>query len=78
LAPPEILRRFPPTLLVIAGQDFLQADSHGFAEKLKEVSVDVSVHVYEEAPHMFLSMDKYLPSGALALKDLVVWVKEAI
>lgn len=47
------LKNFPPTFMLIAGQDLLLDDNKQFAEKLKEAGNDVEVLIHEEMPHAY-------------------------
>lgn len=77
-APLNLLRKCPKTVIIIAEQDLLRAESLEFAEKLRDAEVKVDVKEYDGAPHMFMAMDTVLESGRRAVDDVVNLVNEAL
>jgi dienelactone hydrolase len=65
-------------MVIIAEQDLLCPESEQFAERLQEEGVDVDARIYKGAPHPFMAMDKRLPSGRQAIRDVVECVKEIL
>ena len=78
LAPPELRRKCPRTVIFIAGQDLLRAESFQLAERLREAGVEVDIKEFQKAPHMFMSMDRVLDSGRRAVDELVKIVKDTL
>jgi acetyl esterase/lipase len=76
LAPLDVLRTLPTTLLLVAGVDTYYEEQIRLHEKLQEAGVDVYIKEYPRAVHPFMSMDKLLPSGKQGMEDLVNFVKE--
>jgi acetyl esterase/lipase len=76
LAPLEVLRTAPETLMIVAGVDLYYGENNEFYEKLKEAGVPVVLKEWPRAVHSFLSMDAVLPSGKEAMDCLITFIKE--
>jgi acetyl esterase/lipase len=76
LAPPEVLRTAPETLIIAAGVDVYYGENIEFYENLKEAGVPVNLKVWPKAVHSFLSMDGVLQSGKEAMDCLITFIKE--
>ena len=63
------LSGLPPTLLILAGDDVLRDEGEAFGERLRAADVAMMVRRYEDMPHGFLVMTRYLDAAREALKD---------
>jgi acetyl esterase len=63
------LSGLPPTLLIIAENDVLRVEGEAFGERLRAGDVPMTVRRYEDMPHGFLVMTRYLDAAREALKD---------
>jgi acetyl esterase len=54
LAPPELLRRFPPTLVITAELDSVTPEGKLFGERLSEAGVDVDYEEFAGCSHGFM------------------------
>eukprot|EP01033_Poteriospumella_lacustris_P012725 gene12725-9101_t len=52
-APDHILRKFPPTVMVLAKHDVLAAEGLAFGKKLTNLGVDVVTQLYNKSIHIF-------------------------
>jgi acetyl esterase len=59
----------PPTLLIVAESDVLRDEGVAFGERLRAAGVSVTVKRYEDMPHGFLVMTRYLDGAREALND---------
>jgi acetyl esterase/lipase len=75
LAPPELLRNLPQTLLLVPGVDIYYGENIELGKRLQEARVDVRLKIYPRAVHPFMSMDRVLPSGKQGMEDLISFVK---
>ncbi|KAJ1458533.1 Alpha/Beta hydrolase protein [Pelagophyceae sp. CCMP2097] len=71
----EVLRRFPPTLLLCGGTDPLLDDSCDFHTRLKRLGVDSHLLVHRKLSHGFLGM---LPLGPLCPPHAAEFAKHAV
>jgi acetyl esterase/lipase len=76
LAPLEVLRAAPETLLIVAGVDTYYGENIELYKKLNEAGVPVVLKVWPKAVHPFLSMDAVLPSGKEAMDCLIAWIQD--
>lgn len=53
LAPDEVIRQFPPTVILTAAYDYLAYEAEDFAERLRLVGVDVANRRFEDVGHGF-------------------------
>lgn len=61
--PDEILQKFPPTRLMIAGVDSFKDDNYRFMDRLIRNGVDVKSKEFRLMPHGFLSYNLPLGKG---------------
>jgi acetyl esterase len=59
----------PPTLLIVAEHDVLRDEGEAFAERLRLAGVPVTARRYDEMPHGFLVMTRYLDGARAAVRD---------
>jgi acetyl esterase len=64
------LAGLPPTMVVVAGNDVLRDEGEAFAERLREDGVPVMAKRFEEMPHGFLAMTRYLDPAREAIGDI--------
>lgn len=57
ICPDNVLKQFPPTRIMIAGNDPLRDESYKFTMRLLENNVDIKVIEYISFPHGFLSFE---------------------
>lgn len=57
ICPDEVLKKFPPTRILIAGNDPLRDESYKFTMRLLNNNVDVKAMEYIGFPHGFLSFE---------------------
>eukprot|EP00981_Chlorochromonas_danica_P002102 scaffold424_cov165-Ochromonas_danica.AAC.2 len=69
LTPAAILKKYPPTIMVIAKYDVLSDECLLFVEKLREQKVEVVPKYYSTSTHGFFGVD-FVPNG----DDSVVFV----
>jgi acetyl esterase len=65
--PPHILRRYPPTITVVAKYDVLADDSMEFASRLRTEGVQLEMKVFPTSTHGFFGVDE-LPQGDDAVR----------
>ena len=58
----------PPTLIVTAEQDVLNADADAYAEKLKAAGVPTKLRRFEGQMHVFATMINVLPASEAAME----------
>lgn len=63
ICPNNVLKKFPPTRIMIAGNDPLRDEAYKFTMKLLKNKVDIKVIEYIGFPHGFLSFE--LPVGGI-------------
>ena len=59
----------PPAMLIVAGNDVLRDEGEAFGERLRRAGVPVAAKRYEEMPHGFLAMTRYLDGAREAIGD---------
>jgi acetyl esterase len=70
-APDHILRKFPPTVMVLAKHDVLAAEGLAFGNKLTNLGVDVVTQLYNKSIHIFFGRWPF-SEGLTALASSVV------
>ncbi len=66
---PDLLARFPPTLLQVSGDEFLLWDSRAFAGRLIESGVRTVLSVWPRMPHVWHAFLSLLPEASEALAE---------
>jgi acetyl esterase len=78
LAPVELLRQTCPAHVVIAGYDPLADEGAAYAQRLTDAGVLVTLARYDGQMHGFLTMGAYLPTGRVALHELIEQLRRAL
>jgi len=60
----------PPTMVIVAGHDVLRDEGEAFAERLRAAGVPVTAKRFEEMPHGFLAMTRYLDPAREAIAEV--------
>ena len=68
------LQGLPPAYILVAGYDPLRDDGLQYAEKLKEFGVNVTLSVYEDMIHGFLSYLGILRQATTAIDEIGGWI----
>mmetsp|Transcript_31274 Transcript_31274/g.28435 ORF Transcript_31274/g.28435 Transcript_31274/m.28435 type:complete len:153 (+) Transcript_31274:1222-1680(+) len=68
-APDDFLKLLPPTRIVVGTRDPLHDECWRFADRMRELGKDMSMIVYKELPHAFLSFD--VPMGMPEAKECI-------
>ncbi|KAJ4960030.1 hypothetical protein NE237_019940 [Protea cynaroides] len=74
------LKYMPPTLTVVAEQDWMRDRAIAYSEELRKVNVDAPVLEYKDAVHEFATLDMLLktPQAQVCAEDIAIWVKKHI
>ena len=65
----------PPAIIILAGYDPLYDDGLAYAERLAEAGVKVTLSVYEEMIHGFISYLGILPQAHVAITEITTWLR---
>ena len=71
------LARVPPAHVVTAEYDPLRDEGEAYAERLREVGIDVSGSRYDGQIHGFFSMPSMMPAGRRAVSDATEALRSA-
>jgi acetyl esterase len=71
-------RGLAPALVLAAGQDPLRDDAVRYAEVLAAAGVRVSLQVYPEAIHGFVSMPRFDPAAKQAVDDIARFLRASL
>lgn len=69
MAPPDILARFPPTLIQASNAEFLVWDAGQFARRLIQAGVRVNLSIWPAMPHVWQAFLSLLPEAREALSE---------
>ncbi|XWS63786.1 hypothetical protein CRYUN_Cryun06bG0131600 [Craigia yunnanensis] len=75
--PPKFM---PPTLTVVAEQDWMRDRAIAYSEELRKVNIDAPLLEYKDAVHEFATLDMLLqtPQAQACAEDIAIWVKKYI
>lgn len=74
LTPPEILAKFPPTLLQVSTIEALLHDSKRFAERLERAGVRVNLSLWPDVPHVWHAFVGLFPEAEAAIGEVADFV----
>jgi acetyl esterase len=74
----ENLSGLAPAIVVIAEYDPLRDEGLAYAERLREAGVEVSLHRYEDMPHVFFSFVNLFKTGNEAVATVGLQVRQMI
>jgi acetyl esterase len=69
------LVNLPPALIIISGYDPLRDEGIAYATRLEDAGVNVTLSVYEEMIHGFISYLGILKQGKEAIEDIARWLQ---
>ncbi|XVE92245.1 hypothetical protein REPUB_Repub01dG0080100 [Reevesia pubescens] len=74
------LKFMPPTLTVVAEQDWMRDRAIAYSEELRKVNIDAPLLEYKDAVHEFATLDMLLqtPKAKACAEDIAIWVKKYI
>lgn len=74
------LKFMPPTLTVVAEQDWMRDRAIAYSEELRKVNIDAPLLEYKDAVHEFATLDVLLqtPQAQACAEDIAIWVKKYI
>ncbi|OMO81490.1 Alpha/beta hydrolase-3 [Corchorus olitorius] len=74
------LKFMPPTLTVVAEQDWMRDRAIAYSEELRKVKIDAPVLDYKDAVHEFATLNMFLdtPEAQACAEDIAIWVKKYI
>ena len=74
------LKFMPPTLTVVAEQDWMRDRAIAYSEELRKVNIDAPLLEYKDAVHEFATLDMLLqtPQAQACAEDIAIWVKKYI
>ncbi|KAL4319618.1 hypothetical protein GQ457_18G022410 [Hibiscus cannabinus] len=74
------LKFMPPTLMVVAEQDWMRDRAIAYSEELWKVNIDAPLLEYKDAVHEFATLDVLLqtPQAQACAEDIAIWVKKYI
>ncbi|XVE74868.1 hypothetical protein DITRI_Ditri12bG0053000 [Diplodiscus trichospermus] len=74
------LKFMPPTLTVVAEQDWMRDRAIAYSEELRKVNIDAPLLEYKDAVHEFATLDVLLqtPEAQACAEDMSIWVKKYI
>ncbi|NDJ54078.1 MAG: alpha/beta hydrolase [Chloroflexi bacterium] len=64
------LKGFPPTLIMVSGDELFRSECELFAERLSEAQVDVTLQVWPAMIHDWPLMNRFIPEGKRAINAL--------
>ncbi|KAI3722247.1 hypothetical protein L2E82_33278 [Cichorium intybus] len=75
-----LLKNMPPTLTIVAEQDWMRDRAIAYSQELKKVNVDAPVLDYKDCVHEFATLDMLLrtPEAHACADDISIWVKKYI
>ncbi|PPS18451.1 hypothetical protein GOBAR_AA02127 [Gossypium barbadense] len=74
------LKFMPPTLTVVAEQDWMRDRAIAYSEELRRANIDAPLLEYKDAVHEFATLDVLLqtPQAQACAEDIAIWVKKYI
>ncbi|XAR64448.1 Carboxylesterase [Bertholletia excelsa] len=80
LAQETSLKSMPPTLTVVAENDWMRDRAIAYSKELRKVNVDAPLLDYKDAVHEFATLDALLktPQARACAEDIAIWVKKYI
>lgn len=74
------LKYMPPSLIVVAENDFMRDRAIAYSEELRKVNVDAPLLDYKDAVHEFATLDVLLhtPQAKACAEDISIWVKKYV
>ncbi|KAE8698932.1 putative carboxylesterase 11 [Hibiscus syriacus] len=74
------LKFMPPTLTVVAEQDWMRDRAIAYSEELRKVNIDAPLLEYKDAVHEFATLEVLLqtPQAQACAEDIAIWVKKYI
>ncbi|MBA0823818.1 hypothetical protein Goarm_020521, partial [Gossypium armourianum] len=74
------LKFMPPTLTVVAQQDWMRDRAIAYSEELRRANIDAPLLEYKDAVHEFATLDVLLqtPQAQACAEDIAIWVKKYI
>ncbi len=73
----EDLSELPPALVIVSGYDPLRDEGILYANRLQSAGVNISLSVYGDMIHGFLSYLGILKQAIPALEEVAAWIREA-
>jgi acetyl esterase/lipase len=70
------LHGLPPILVQVGDREILLDDSICFAEKAKDSSVDITLHVWEGMVHCFPLLAPMFPEATQAWEETITYIKD--
>eukprot|EP00475_Leptophrys_vorax_P027531 TRINITY_DN3926_c0_g1_i1.p1 TRINITY_DN3926_c0_g1~~TRINITY_DN3926_c0_g1_i1.p1 ORF type:complete len:775 (+),score=156.53 TRINITY_DN3926_c0_g1_i1:87-2411(+) len=77
-APDHVMRRFPPTSIMVGSIDPFVDDSVELAHKLSSLGASCRLKVYKNLPHGFLGFQTMLPKARKGVALAAEWLKESL
>ncbi|XWS34645.1 hypothetical protein CRYUN_Cryun21dG0055500 [Craigia yunnanensis] len=74
------LKFMPPTLTIVAEQDWMRDRAIAYSEELRKVNIDAPHLEYKDSVHEFATLDVLLqtPQAQACAEDIAIWVKKYI
>jgi acetyl esterase/lipase len=74
-APDDLLSRAPKAWIAVAEMDILRDEGIAYGEKLEQAGVEVTVKVYEKAPHPIMALDGTLFDSTTPRSELLMFCR---
>ena len=69
------LSRLPPALVIVSGYDPLRDEGIAYAKRLEEAGIPVTLSVYHDMIHGFISYLGILNQAEIAIEEISAWIK---
>jgi len=76
VAPPELLKKFPKTIINVGDLDPLFDDALIMTDMLKQAGVDVKLHVFKGLSHAYLNYATMCAEGRLTITKTSKWLQK--
>jgi monoterpene epsilon-lactone hydrolase len=70
------LKGLPPILIIVGTAELLLDDSKRFAERAKKASVDITLDIWDDMPHVFPAFAAFAPEGQKGIEKMAGFIKK--